>query len=454
MSITLTFLGGSGTVTGSKFLLEWEGRHVLVDCGLFQGHRDLRERNWQHFPISPRKIDAVILTHAHLDHSGYLPALVRDGFNGPIFATSGTVDLCGLLLRDSAHLMEEEARFANRRGYSRHHPAEPLYNAKDAERALDQLRAIDWATETELTTGITAMLRPAGHIVGAATVELHVGSRVIVFSGDVGRYGSETMLDPAPVTHADYLLIESTYGNRLHDRSSPLDALAAIVDRTTQRGGTVIIPSFAVGRAQSLLFYFSELKKAGRLGHVQVFLNSPMAIDASELMCAHAGDHRLTGDQCRRACEDVTYIRDAEDSKKLVRDTTPKVVISASGMATGGRILHHLAQGAPDPRNAIILPGFMAAGTRGAALRDGASELRIFGQTVPVRAEVVNLEMMSAHGDRNDLLKWLHNFRQPPKHTYVVHGEPESSEAMSSAIEKELHWTTSVPSHGQVVDLP
>lgn len=454
MSARLTFLGGSGTVTGSKFLLEWEGRRVLVDCGLFQGHRDLRERNWQPFPISPRMLDAVVLTHAHLDHSGYLPALVRDGFNGPVFATGGTLDLCGLLLRDSAHLMEEEARFANRRGYSRHHPAEPLYNAKDAERALDQLRAVGWGVETELTPGITATLRPAGHIVGAATVELHVSGRTIVFSGDVGRYGSETMLDPAPVTHADYLLIESTYGNRLHDPSSPLDALTAIVDRTTQRGGTVIIPAFAVGRAQSLLFYFSELKRVGRLGHVPIYLNSPMAIDASELMCAHSGDHRLTGDQCQRACEGVTYIRDAEDSKKLVRDPTPKVVISASGMATGGRILHHLAQSAPDPRNTIILPGYMAAGTRGAALRDGASELRIFGQTVPVRAEVVNLEMMSAHGDRNDLLTWLRNFRQPPKRTFVVHGEPESSEAMSSAIEEELHWATSVPSHGQIVELP
>lgn len=453
MPVHISFLGAAGTVTGSKYILTDGARHILVDCGLFQGFKPLRERNWSPFPINPSQIDAVVLTHAHLDHSGYLPALIRDGYAGPVISTHATYDLCKLLLPDSGHLMEADARFANRHGFSRHKPALPLYTRTDASRALNSFSTRDFGKPFEVIDGCQATFRPAGHILGAATVELEWAGRRIVFSGDLGRYGSDILVDPQPVESADYLIVESTYGNRRHDTSSPQDVLAEVINRTASRGGSVIIPAFAVGRAQSLLFYLSQLRKQARLNGVPVYLDSPMAVNASDLMCRYVGEHRLTAEQCREACAVATYTREVEDSKRLDQDPMPKVIISASGMATGGRVLHHLKHYAPDRRSTILLAGFQAGGTRGAALRDGAREIKIHGNFIPARAEVVSLDMVSAHADRDELLRWLGGFRAPPRMTFITHGEPEAAEAFRQAVTQELSWKAHVPNHGERIRL-
>jgi len=451
MTLSLTFLGGAGTVTGSKYLLEREGTRILVDCGLFQGYKLLRERNRAPLPVDPGSIDQVLLTHAHLDHSGYLPLLVRNGFSGPVVSTHATFKLCELLLADSGHLMEEDARRANRYGYSKHEPAEPLYTQEDARRSLERFRPAGFGKPVEILPGCTATFRVAGHILGAATIEVDWDGLRIVFSGDLGRYADDTLLDPEPVPRADYLLVESTYGNRLHDRRSPDEALEEVVTRTVRRGGTVVIPAFAVGRAQSLLHHLWTLQSTNRIPRIPVFLDSPMAINATELLHSHIGEHRLTMEECRESCGIATYVRKTEDSKKLNSNPMPKIIISASGMATGGRILHHLRTYAPDRRNTILLAGFQAGGTRGAALRDGATEIKIFGDYVPVRAEVVSLDMFSAHADREELLRWLGGFERAPKETFVVHGEPSASDALRQSIDERLGWSVRVPEHQQTV---
>ena len=451
---TITFLGGTGTVTGSKYLIDTGSHRILVDCGLFQGYKLLRERNWAPFPIEPRQIDAVVLTHAHLDHSGYLPLLVKNGFAGPIISTHATLKLCELILLDSGHLMEADARYANKRGFSKHKPALPLYDQNDAQRSLDSFRTHGFHETVQVTKDCSAMFRPAGHILGAATVELDCGDTRIVFSGDLGRYNDATMVDPEPVPRADYLVVESTYGNRRHDPADPEEALADVINRTVRRGGTVIIPAFAVGRAQSLLFHLSQLRKRNRIPDVPIFLNSPMAVNATQIFHDHLGEHRLTPEQCNETFAVATFVRKAEESKKLNADPTPKIIISASGMATGGRILHHLKSYAPDPRNTILLVGFQAGGTRGAALRDGAKEIKIFGEYVPVLAEVVSLGMFSAHADRDELMRWLGGFEASPRMAFVTHGEPEASDTFRHSITETLGWAARVPEHGERVELP
>jgi metallo-beta-lactamase family protein len=453
MTLHLSFLGGAGTVTGSKYLVETGGRRILVDCGLFQGFKQLRERNWARFPVDPGTVHAVLLTHAHLDHSGYLPLLVRNGFSGRVVCTRATLELCQLLLPDSGHLMEADAQFANRHGFSKHRPALPLYDQRDAERSLEAFEAVAFNEPIPIMEGCTATFRRAGHILGAAIVELDCDGRRIVFSGDLGRYGSGTMVDPQPISAADYLIVESTYGNRRHDPTGPEEALEEVVARTSRRGGSIVIPAFAVGRAQTLLYHLSRLRKRGRLPDLPIYLDSPMAVNASEIFCAHADETRLTGAECVEACAVATYVRDVEDSKRLDRDSMPKIIISASGMATGGRVLHHLKHYAPDPRNAIVLAGFQAGGTRGAALKAGATELKIHGDYVAVRAEVVSLDMFSAHADRDELLRWLGGFAEPPKMTFVTHGEPEASDAFRRTIKERLGWHARAPEHGESVDL-
>lgn len=453
MTLRLSFLGGAGTVTGSKYLLENADHRLLIDCGLFQGFKELRLRNWVRFPVDPRRIDAVLLTHAHLDHTGYLPLLIKQGFEGPVFCSSATADLCKVLLPDSGYLQEKDAEFADRHQFSRHKPALPLYTLKDALSSLEQLRPVEFGQPLDLPGGGSAVLRRSGHILGAASIQLAWNGRTLVFSGDLGRYGDATMVDPVPIAHADYLVVESTYGNRRHDVTDPEDALAEVIGRTVGRGGTVIIPAFAVGRAQSLLYHLHRLKASRRLPDIPIFLDSPMAVDASRIFCRHAADHRLTERECRDACAVAHYVQSIDESKALMAKSMPKVIISASGMATGGRVLHHLKSYAPDGRNTILFAGFQAGGTRGASMVAGADSIKIHGQYVPVRAEVTNLEMLSAHADADEILRWLKGFKIPPRQTFITHGEASASDALRKRIEKELGWTCAIPDHGQQVDL-
>lgn len=449
----ITFLGGAGTVTGSKYLIEVAGRRILLDCGLFQGYKQLRLRNWRKLPVEPASLDAVVLSHAHLDHSGYIPLLVRNGYAGRILCTEATAALCEILLPDSGFLMEREAEYANRKGFSRHSPALPLYTERDARAALKRLSPVQFHAEHALGGGVTLRLIRAGHILGAAIAILTIGTRKLVFSGDLGRFGAATMHDPEFVRGADWLLLESTYGNRLHDTADPEDALADIIARTAARGGTVVIPSFAVGRTQTLLYHLHRLREAGRIGDVPVFLDSPMAIDATDIFCRFPDDHGLSAAEARAACGAARYVRSVEESKALDHNHVPRIIVAASGMATGGRVVHHLKALAPDPRNTILFAGFQAGGTRGAEMLAGAREIGIHGQRVPVRAEVDSLDMLSAHGDRDEILRWLGGFEAPPHRTFLVHGEANAADALRRAIEEKPGWQVEVPEHGETVEL-
>ncbi len=454
MTLTLTFLGGAGTVTGSKFLLQKDAHRILIDCGLFQGYKALRLRNWAALPVSPKDIDAVVLTHAHLDHSGYLPLLVRNGFKGRAICTDATAALCAILLPDSGHLQEQDAAFANRHRFSRHHPALPLYTEEDARKALDRLKPAPFDQTMELPGGARLRFVHAGHILGAASVIMEWDGRTILFSGDIGRYDDPLMPDPVTPERADYLLMESTYGDRLHDRADPQTELAAIIGRTIHRGGTVIVPSFAVGRAQSLLYHLAQIKASGRLPPLlPVFLDSPMAIDATDIFMRHSRDHKLDRRQLEALHGGVRFVQTAEESKSLTANPMAKVIISASGMATGGRVLHHLEHYAPDPRNTILFTGFQAGGTRGAAMTAGAQTIKMFGRQIPVRADVHNLSMLSAHADSGELLRWAGGLRNPPRQTFVIHGEAQSADTLRRELQDRLGWTCMAPEHGQSVEL-
>jgi metallo-beta-lactamase family protein len=449
----LSFLGAAGTVTGSKYLLEVSDRRVLIDCGLFQGLKELRLRNWNRLAVSADRVDAVILTHAHLDHSGYLPHLIRSGFKGPIYCTEATKDLCGILLPDSGHLQERDAEYANRHGFSKHKPALPLYTEADAVASLKHLVPRDFDQSFDIWPNLKVRFRPAGHILGAAFVELDVGGTNLVFSGDLGRPGSRTMVDPAPLRKADYLVVESTYGDRIHDPVDPEDRLAEIISKTAGRGGVLLIPTFAVGRAQSLLYHLHRLKAAKRIPDLPVFLDSPMAVNASKIFCDHLGEHRLAPGECHALCNVARYVNSVEESKALDHDRMPKIILAASGMATGGRVLHHLKVFAPDPKNTILFAGFQAAGTRGAAMVAGARTIKIHGEQIAVRAEVANMAMLSAHADRNEILRWLSTLQSAPKLTFVTHGEPDGALALQRSIQAQLGWNCAVAADQQHVEL-
>lgn len=450
---SLMFLGGAGTVTGSRFLVEAGQSKLLVDCGLFQGYKQLRLKNWQPLGVDPADLDAVILTHAHLDHSGYLPALVKQGFKKPVLCTELTKELCKILLPDAGRIQEADADRANRGGYSRHHPAQPLYTERDAHRALRLLSGCRFDEEQVLPHGEKLKFLRAGHILGAAIFQLDLADRRITFSGDLGRYNCPLMHPPAPVRSTDYLVVESTYGDAVHPEADPEDLLEDVICRTVQRSGTVIVPTFAVGRAQSLLYHLSRLNKSGRIPPVPVYLDSPMAIDASDLFCRQDGGARLSREEARAACSVAQYIRDAELSERIIADPQPKIVLSASGMATGGRVLNYLKRYAPDPRSTILFAGYQAGGTRGAHMLAGADQIKIPGGWHKVRAEVLNLHMLSAHADANEIVRWLSGFEAPPRRTFIVHGEPEASDALRHRIQEELGWDCEVPEHGQRVEL-
>jgi metallo-beta-lactamase family protein len=460
----ITFLGAAGTVTGSKYLVEAEGKKLLVDCGLFEGSRSLRQRNWDALPVNPATIDWVVLTHAHIDHTGYLPRLVSAGYQGPIYANAATRELCGLLLPDSAHLQEEDAQYASKKGYSRHKPPLPLYTVPESHDALAQFRDIPRADTFRISPQFSVRPHDAGHILGSSWLELTItenGKQTrVVFSGDVGRYDQPILKDPESPAGADYLLCESTYGNREHPAGSVADELAEVINATAKLGGAVVIPAFAVGRTQTLLYYVHELEQQKRIPQLPVFLDSPMAINVTGLYESHHEDHDLeftteeqggSGDPLN--VHETHMTRTVEASKKINEVVTPCIIISASGMATGGRILHHFARRLPDSRSTVLVVGYQAEGTRGRALLDGAKYLRIHGEEVPVRAKVVEITQLSAHAGRSELLRWLSGLQAAPRQTFLVHGEPAGLEGLRDAIAKKFGWPVTIPEYKQTVEL-
>ena len=450
--MNLSFLGAAGTVTGSKYLLEGGERRVLIDSGLFQGYKQLRLQNWEPLPVKPGTLDAVLLTHAHIDHSGYLPLLIKNGYGGRVWCTPGTAALCDILLPDSGYLQEQDAEYANRKGFSKHRPALPLYDKQDAIDALPALERTGFGEWFEPCAGVRARFQPAGHILGAASVEIEAGGRRLLFSGDLGRYGDPIMVDPAPPPPVDYLIVESTYGDRLHQDSDPAQELRDVITRTAARGGMVLIPSFAVGRAQELLFYIHRLKQEGAIPDLPVFLDSPMAIDASEIMCRHPREHRLSAAEARAVCATATYVHEREESIALNARTHPMIIISASGMLTGGHVLHHLKARLGNPHNTILLVGYQAGGTRGAALQAGAREVKVHGRYFTVKAEVASIGSLSAHADWQDVLRWLDGL-PAPRQVFVTHGEQTAADALRLRLQERFEWQASVPLHGQRVRL-
>ena len=460
---TLTFLGATGTVTGSKYLLEAQGERLMIDCGLFQGEKELRLRNWNPFPLPAASLQWLALTHAHLDHIGYIPRLVKEGFRGQILGSPATVDLARIVLPDSGHLQEEDAAFANKKGFSKHAPALPLYTYAEAVASLEYFRALGDSKPVELSSHFTLRLFFAGHILGARLVEVTIQENgrtcKVLFSGDLGRFPQLILPEPVVPDGADYLLLESTYGDRLHPTDDVRERLVSIIASTVARGGTVVIPSFAVGRTQELLYLLREVIEDGKLSSLPVYVDSPMAIDVTKLYVEHAEDHDLETDALEAqgikpfSPPNLHIARTVEESKAINDAHYPLVVISSSGMATGGRILHHLARCLPDHRNTILFVGFQAAGTRGRTILSGAESVKMFGQEVRIRARVESLEHLSAHADYGEILGWLKRFRTPPQKTFLVHGEPHAAESLQEKIAQQLRWTTSIPSYLERVTL-
>lgn len=451
-TLGLRFLGGVSTVTGSRYLFEHGGRRLLVDCGMFQGYKQLRQRNWNPLQIEPRAIDAVVLTHAHIDHSGWLPILVREGFKGPIFATTATCDLARILLADAGRLQEADAEHAARHGFSRHDPPKPLYTEADAKAACAHLHAVPLACSpwSDLTVEFTS----AGHILGASSVRLgsNGGTRVVI-SGDLGRADDALMFAPAARPTSDYLLVESTYGNRRHPAGDPSEALGEIIRKTIARRGTVVIPTFAVGRAQLLMLLLDRLREKGAIPDVPVVLDSPLADAVTDLYVQHLGEHRLDAKTCRRVFGGVRVALTADDSRALTGDAEPKVILAGSGMATGGRVVHHLKRFAAGEQHTVLFAGFQAGGTRGAAMCEGAESIKIHGDWIPVRAEIARLDGLSAHADADGLMAWIRSNNSPVRRVFVVHGEPDAADALRARIAHEIGWDVRVPEWLEQVEL-
>jgi metallo-beta-lactamase family protein len=481
---SITFLGAAQTVTGSKYLLDTGQSKILVDCGLFQGLKELRERNWQGLPILATDVDAIVLTHAHLDHCGYLPRLVSQGFRGRIFCTAGTLDLCRIVLPDAGRIQEEDAANANRHGYSKHAPALPLYTETDAFRAISQLQPVGYDRPMPVTADIEAEFVNAGHLLGSAYARVRTDGRTILFGGDLGRYNRPVLPDPSIVTEADYLLVESTYGDRVHEHDDSGARLADVISATAQRGGRIIIPAFAIGRVEELIYWLKRLEDEKRIPVLPVYVDSPMAIDAlarytqrvqeldpdlqpesSDEKAPHGpADHEESRDERQRhaarerqlcvfCTERFRTISTPQESKQLTQSKMPAIVISASGMATGGRVLHHLKAALPDSRNTILFVGYQAVGTRGRLLVDGAKTVRIHGEMIPVQARIELVESMSAHADSSEILRWLAGFTRAPRRTFIVHGEVPAMEALSQSVRAKLGWEMSMPRHLEKVDL-
>ncbi|HWN98916.1 MAG TPA: MBL fold metallo-hydrolase [Blastocatellia bacterium] len=461
---TIQFLGGAGTVTGSKFVLEAGGTRIMIDCGLFQGLKELRLRNWQPLPVSAASISRVVLTHAHIDHTGYLPRLVRDGFAGPVHATTATADLLKIMLPDSGRLQEEDADFARRKGFSKHHPPLPLYTEQDANAALKHLSPSKYGQTLQLSKTMSGRFVSAGHILGSGFAVIDIAEKgaapiKVVFSGDLGRYDQPILNDPSTIEVADYLLVESTYGDRIHPQTDPKEELAAIIKRTVERGGKIIIPAFALGRTQLLIYYLRELEDEGRIPVLPVSVDSPMGVDVTRLYSRHHEDHDANMETVEKlprnplATNNFSLVHGRAGSKGLDSQKGAAIIVSASGMATGGRVLHHLASYLPDPASAVILVGYQAMGTRGRRLQDGEKEIKIHGEWVPVNAQVESISSLSAHADSGEILRWLKGFKRPPRATYIVHGESGSTQALKEKIVKELGWNAVIPTQTELVEL-
>jgi metallo-beta-lactamase family protein len=459
---SLTFLGAAGTVTGSQYLLEWDHHRVLVDCGMFQGLKSLRERNWARLPVHPASVQSVVLTHAHLDHCGLLPRLVSNGFGGRIFCTAGTSDLCKLVLPDAGRLQEEDAKRANRHRYSKHTPALPLFTERDAADTLDRMQPFGFERPMPLAPGLEAEFINAGHLLGSAFVRMRRSNGsggTIVFGGDLGRYARPVLPDPSPGVACDVLLVESTYGDREHPPDDDGAQLARIVNETAERQGRLIIPSFAIGRVEEVLYWLKKLEDSNRVPVLPVYVDSPMAVQALEYYKRHAHelDHDARperGEVSAFGTERFHPAASSRASKQILASKGPAIVISASGMATGGRVLHHLAAALPDARNTVLFVGFQAAGTRGRRLIEGEKQVKMFGQFVPVNARVERLNAMSAHADASEIIRWLRTFPSAPVITYLVHGEPPAQLALKQRIERELGWNVHIPGHGERADVP
>jgi metallo-beta-lactamase family protein len=481
---TITFLGASRTVTGSKYLLDTGTKQVLIDAGLFQGLKELRDRNWQDLPIRASELDAIVLTHAHLDHVGYLPRIVQQGFRGRVFCTAGTQDLARIVLPDSGRIQEEDAENANRHGYSKHTPALPLYGEQDAFRAVSLLQPVGYDRPMPVTDGVAVDFINAGHLLGSAYARVRVNGQTILFGGDLGRFDRPVLPDPTFVDEADYLLVESTYGNRVHDADDDGRQLEDAIKTTAERGGRIVIPAFAVGRVEELLYWIKRLEEQRRIPVLPVFVDSPMATEAlaryterqreldadlqpelTDDKAPHGKadqdesreDRKRHARQERQVCifctERFRTIASAAESKDLTRSRMPAIIISSSGMATGGRVLHHLKVVLPDPRNTVLFAGYQAVGTRGRQLVDGAPTVKIHGETIPVQARIAHVESMSAHADSSEIMRWLGGFKRPPKTTFIVHGEPPAMEALSTSITATLGWNTRMPEWKEVVNL-
>ena len=461
----LTFLGAARTVTGSKYLLTHGKARVLFDCGLFQGLKELRLRNWEDLPVPATSINAVVLTHAHLDHVGYVPRLVKQGFSGPVFCTSGTAELSQLVLPDSGRIQEEDARQANRHGYSKHAPAMPLYDEADAHRALGHFHAVGFHREIEVADGVHVEFMGSGHLLGSAYIVARLsGGTTILFGGDLGRYGRPVLPDPEPVgnVRADVVLVESTYGDRDHAADDQGDELAGVIRETAARGGKIVIPAFAIGRVEELIYWIRRLERERRIPVLPVYVDSPMASEALRyyIQRSHELDPDMrpsgkpgAGDVSAFATARFQVIASPQQSKELTASRKSGIVISSSGMATGGRVLHHLAAALPDPKNTVLVVGFQAEGTRGRQLIDGAPEIRIHGAPVTVRARVAKLNSMSGHADRREILRWLKTLPSPPRRLMLVHGEPRPMDALKATIKGELGWDAETPEHQQTVVL-
>ncbi|MFO7841511.1 MAG: MBL fold metallo-hydrolase [Fidelibacterota bacterium] len=460
---TLTFLGATGTVTGSKYLFRHKDSSFLVDCGLFQGLKELRLRNWRSLRVNIPELNAVVLTHAHIDHTGYLPRLIKQGYDRPVYCTEPTRDLLEIMLLDSAHLQEEDARYANKKGFSKHRPALPLYNTEDAQKAISLLKGVPYNTEFEPIPGIKMIFRDAGHILGSAFVVVSWKekdeNKNLVFSGDLGRYDRPIIKDPSIIKNTDYLLIESTYGNRLHGESDPKEEMKRIILNTVKKGGAVLIPAFAVGRTQELLYTLRELETEGKIPELPVYVDSPMAIKATKLYIKHTQVYDKEASDLFKSGEKIVMTRrtefteSVEESKRINQQHGPCIIISASGMLTGGRILHHLIQRLPSSKNTVIFVGYQAAGTRGRALQNDKDKIKIHGKYIKSGASIETISDFSAHADYGEIMHWLKNIEVDPKKTFIVHGEPDASSHLQQLIRKELGWNTHIPVYEEKVEL-